>query len=214
MTGIGTTPTQVSALNALFDRGLNYELQNRFSSVEEFEQRVRELLSTTATRQAEDLSTIALRESTMLRETDRATLVAEARRKAAILYSALDKRLGEMGKKLNGSLFSFVRDHRRPADLKEYGERIFDHTVNVQVQNHPFQIGIFHLISCKENECSVLRLTYELSGPGAKDVETIVVMRYDAKLGQPDVELIGASFEQAVAAAIPKLRDLIQFKPR
>jgi hypothetical protein len=212
MIGIGPTPTHVALLNALFDRGFNPELQNRFQTLEEFEGRVRELSSPTPAQPVEDLSVIASRESGVLRETDRATLLAEVRLKAAVVHQALDKRINEVSKKLSGSLFSFIRDHRRPADPnpKEFGERIFDHSINVQVQNHPHQIGIFHLIACKGNECCVLRLTYEPSGAGARNVETEIVMRYDAKLGRPDVELIASEFERAVAVAIPKLRDLIQ----
>ncbi len=66
-------PAQLSFLNALLDKGLNYELDSRFQTVDELIGRLKEILDPSARLPVEDLESIIARESAALKKNDRVT---------------------------------------------------------------------------------------------------------------------------------------------
>ncbi len=214
MTSIGLPAKQAEALNALFDRGFQHELQSRFQTLAEFESRVLELLSEISTPLLEDLSIIAQRESAVLRGTDRRTLLAGLRNSSTPLSAALRKKLTEIKVKLDGTLFKITAATSFRPFPKEEGDEVFLTTYDVGVNNHQTRIGIQFIVACKNSECVLLRRSYDWIGTKTDNPQTNMLMRYDARLGNPDISLMTADFEAAVAAAIQRLRTLIQEPPK
>ena len=205
------TPAHQAQLNALFDRGLSYELENRFQTIEELEMRVRELLTDSPSVPRESIGIIAKRESATLRQTDRKTLIGRLRAEAKVVKVPLGNWLGTINTQLKDSLFALsVASTYLGYEEAARGEEIYRFSVVLSVQHHDLQVHIDYLITCMGNECTVLRMMYDRNMGTFGEPANTVVMRYDARSGCADPELIGTDLEVAVAAAIPRLRLLTQ----
>jgi serine/threonine protein kinase len=73
LTGRVQNAVQLTLLNGLLDRGLNYELDARFQTVEELVGRLNEVANPAVKPVPEDLDAVASRESAALRKNDRKT---------------------------------------------------------------------------------------------------------------------------------------------
>lgn len=213
LTGKIKDEKQLSSLNLLLDRGLSYEIDSRFQTVDELVTRLREVVQLDFVAPGEDLDVVIARETAALRRTDRRTQLAECWANAQTLNQSLIQCLNEIGNKLmNQKTFTISWNGLVRGDNKksENGEIIAIFAIGVAVPIHNRQIQTIYTIASKGTECAVYRKIVEIIPGGENGVESpVLVMRYlwDTV---PGAATIIADIKQAVAKVIATLSARIQ----
>jgi hypothetical protein len=149
---------QRTLLNAFFDRGLSWELDSRFQTLDEIVSRLGEVLSPAALIPQEDLSSVAGRESALLRKSDRVSQIGDFRQEVYKLQEGWERNFQTITQKLSGTRFQVLRANNQPqiGDAK-FGDHLAAFFMQMGVQNHTMHLIIaYHFCSVGE-ECSIVR---------------------------------------------------------
>jgi serine/threonine protein kinase len=149
---------QRALLNAFFDRGFTWELDSRFQTLDEIVSRLGEVLNPAATVPQEDLSSVAARESELLRKSDRASQIGDFRQQVYNMREKWDRNLQLITQKLAKTRFHVHQANNRPeiGDPK-FGDHLEAYLMQMGVHNHTMHLIIaYHFCSTGE-ECSIVR---------------------------------------------------------
>jgi serine/threonine protein kinase len=228
---------QLSFLNAFLDRGLSYELDQRFQTVDELSKRLDEILAPATIQPIEDLEAVVATEDAALRKNDRKTQLAEFFKIASRLQNPILTHMGILQQKLSkynrfdlmwGRFVNPVQGKFDGGDLLSAGSFI------VSVQNHPINHEITYKIVAHGLECVVYREVSEQTtsgpsipiglrmsmpqgafvAPGPNSPGKLVqppsaILRYKGDI-EPNVAIIISDIERAITESIKAISKKIQ----
>ena len=206
--------SQRDALNLFFSRGLNYEIDLRFQTLDELAIRLNEILKPRTDEIVEDLDTVLAREAAALRKNDRKTQLSEYVANIQPINQSYNICFNEISTKLARQKFSLGWQGMATGinEKTSDGDIIGRVVCWVAVQNHPHIIQIHHKFVCHGSECTVYRELLE--GPphqATKTVEaTVVVYRYQADLAAPNGAVLIADLKKAITKAITIISHKVQ----
>jgi serine/threonine protein kinase len=229
--------TQLSFINAFLDKGLSYELDQRFQTVDELSNRLNEILAPSAIQPTEDLEAVAARADAALRKNDRKTQLAEYFKVALTLQNPVMSHMAIVKQKLSKyNRFDLMWGHlvSRAEGEFEGGDLLSTGSITVSILNHPISHLITYTIVAHGLECVLYREVSEqttsgppippglrlrmppgaLAGIGTTAETKIfqpssVVLRYKGDI-EPNVTIIISDIERAIAKSIEAISDKIQ----
>jgi serine/threonine protein kinase len=206
--------SQRNALNLFLGKGLNYEIDFRFQTIDELITRLGEIIKPPTTEIVEDLDTVIARESAALRKSDRKTQLSEYISMVQPLQQSYNQCWNQIQLKMSKQRsFSFGWSVMSTS-LTENGKEgdIFARIVCfVSVQNHPIMIQVHHIFVAHGIECTVYREIRE----GQQHTQTkiidspIVALRYQGESSPNGATLI-ADMNAAVTKAITIISRKVQ----
>jgi serine/threonine protein kinase len=211
--------SQRAALDLLLSRGLAYELDFRFQSIDELTSRLQEVLAPQNNVIAEDLDKVLVRETAALRRNDRKTQLSEYFSNLQQLQGSVNQCYNDLGRKfannrsfyLNQSADYFQNNLHNPNEKDARGELVARRVFGVGVHNHPLLLQIHYNVIAQGPECVFYREIHEgqFNQPSRPADPPIVVLRY---LGEssPDAHIIVKDMEAAVARAVTLISHKIQ----
>jgi eukaryotic-like serine/threonine-protein kinase len=203
---------QLSFLNSCLDKGLSYEIADRFQTVAELEVRLSEILKPPSFPPDEDLSTIAQREGEALFAVDARTRLAEYKKRASEVTKKLDDYIQAAFSKLNLTPFLLLKqDLIQRVHEQQKSPDVFNYSATLRVKEHEVHRIIKYRITVEENECVVYRQIIQHKPDNI--VETvegpIIVHRYLATQS-PNSEYIIKDLIGAVKESMIGLREQIE----
>jgi serine/threonine protein kinase len=207
---------QRDALNLFFSRGLNYEIDFRFQTIDELITRLNEILKPKTTEITEDLETVVAREAAALRKSDRKTQLAEYITCIQPLQQSYQLCCQDISSKLSKQRSFSLGWQAMTTQLtenSEQGEIIARVVAWVVVQNHPIMFQIHHTFISQGSECTVYRDIRE--GPLNSRTQikiadpAVVVLRYKGDTA-PNAPAIITDFKAAITKAITLISHKIQ----
>jgi serine/threonine protein kinase len=198
---------QRDALDLFFNRGLNYEIDFRFQTIDELISRLKELLNPSTTQIPEDMETVVAREVAALRKSDRRTQIAEYAANVQTLRQSYDLCCNDIARKLgnqNKFRFGWMGMTMANAQVFEGGEVIAFTIATLSVENHSVTFQIRHTFVAQGSECTVYRDI--LDGPPNSSQQKIadqsaVVLRYKGET-TPSAGFLVADFKAGVTKGI------------
>jgi len=207
-------PTQLARLNSLLDRGLSNELDARFQTVEDLVLRLNEVSNPNTELPAEDLETVAARESLALRKNDRKIQLTEFFQNATPLRQSLKQCVNDISQALakhrTFNVYS-AKEYDR-ANHKVADADCFAHwSIRLAVRDHPLNFDIDYTIVAHGVECEVGREVFQNPGTGERSSTGArqVVLRYQGDV-EPDKAAIVADVRAAVTRSIPLISEKIR----
>jgi serine/threonine-protein kinase len=214
LTGRVQNPAQLAMLNGLLDRGLNYELDSRFQTVEELIGRLNEVANPTEKRVTEDLDVVVSREVAALRRNDRKTQLSNYFANLQPLMQSVQQLFNDLQLRLSrhkAFSFGWVSSLQRATGKNERGDSIATICLMLTVENHPLRYEFHYSISAIGSECTLYREIQEVN-PG-KPTEIIeapaVVFRYQGD-NEIDRAAVVAEIRETVTRSIPLLSQRVQ----
>jgi serine/threonine protein kinase len=208
-------PSYVTALDLLLRRGLSYEIDLRFQTIDELINRLEEILKPGSEVAPENLDTVIARETAALRKNDRKTQLAEFFRHAQGLEQSLKLRLNDITRRLGTNKSFYVMDvhnafnsaNEKVAEGELIGRRIFA----IGVHNHQLLFQIHYLVIAQGPECAIYReLLDGQFHEQTKQVEKpVLVLRYQED-SLPDASIIVKDLDVGIARAITLLSHRVQ----
>jgi serine/threonine protein kinase len=208
---------QRAELDLLFSRGLSYEIDSRFQSIEELTGRLQYILQPSASGVIEDLDAVLTREMAAIRRVDRTTQLSDYYQNVWTLQQPMTDHLNNViSNKLSKYRTFYVREnnHQGFEKLNErsdvgdlFARRIFGVTLN----NHPHAVQVHYSFVAQGPECIVYREIKEGSlGEKGKPLDPVVtVFRYEGN-SEPDKQVMLKDMDAAVARSITLLSQKIQ----
>lgn len=187
-------------LETFFDRGFSTIIDMRFQTVDEFEGRLREVLSPANITADQDLVSFARESGERLLRFDRKTQLATFKRNSEkVLQAIRDTNDGLFAKKLNpyfAQNVDYENFYGRPAGCELLDLRS---AWRVQLAHNDTSFAIVYEIGAIGNECSIFRRL--LAGRNVKSLavvsDWVAILRYDG-LQPPDTRPISKDFEGCV----------------
>jgi len=211
-------PRQLALLNGLLDRGLSYELDARFQTVDELVSRLGEIANPTVKPPLEDLDTVAAREAAALRKNDRTTQLSHYYSGAQALNHSISQCITDLNIRLKRHFNTFsvgptgpnVRV-RRSNGKSDNGDKVAEMMIELNVQNHPVKFQLRYSINAVGTECTLYRMIDEIvPNKQPKSVETeTVVFRYQGE-NEIDKAAVVADIRDTVTRSIPLLSQCVQ----
>ncbi len=203
-------PIQLAFLNALLDRGLSYELDLRFQTVEELVKRLEEVISPPSGQPSEDLEAVAARETAALKKNDRLTQLSDFFQ-VVFMSGFLTPYLGKINQMLaksgGFSLEQAVPIVRGNGKFLE-GDLVCESRLRVRVSNYGHNVVLIYSIAAHGLECVVYRQTVDAGvtslGMDTPRSKPAVVLRYQGHT-RPDASVLQKDIEAAVAGSITAL---------
>jgi hypothetical protein len=220
LTGRVQNSVQLAMLNGLLDRGLNYELDARFQTVDELIGRLNEIANPAAKLPVEDLDTVAAREAAALRKNDRKTQLSDYFANVQGLGQSTQQCVVDLNNRLskhfNTFSVSLPRQIDRGAGKTDLGDLVAVMAIRLAVKNHKIIYEIKYSIAAQATECTLYREIDEII-PGTvigqkttRQIETkLAVTRYQGE-NEIDHALVVADIRETVTRAIPWLSHRIQ----
>ena len=207
-------PSQLALLNWLLDRGLNYELDSRFQTVEELIGRLNEVANPTAKRIVEDLDTVVAREAAALRKNDRKTQLSNYYTNLQPLVQSVNQLVNDLQLRLSrhkAFSFGWLGGLTRVTGNNERGDSFAVMSFMLTVENHPLRYEFHYSVSAVGSECTLFREIQELNPGGAtKIVEAAsAVFRYQGD-NAIDRAAVVAEIRETVTRSIPLLSQRVQ----
>jgi serine/threonine-protein kinase len=214
LTGRVQNPAQLAMLNGLLDRGLNYELDSRFQTVEELIGRLNEVANPTEKGVTEDLDVVVAREAAALRKNDRKTQLSNYFANLQPLMQSVQQLVNDLQLKLSrhkAFSFGWVSGLQRAAGKNERGDSIATMSLMLTVENHPLRYEFHYSVSAVGSECTLYREIQELNpGRPTKTIEApAVVFRYQGD-NEIDRAAVVAEIRETVTRSIPLLSQRVQ----
>jgi serine/threonine protein kinase len=211
---------QRAALNLLLNRGLNYEIDSRFQTIDELTNRLEEILKPGAKEIIEDLETILVRETAALRKNDRKTQLNEYFRNVQLLQQSMLLRFHEtqaMLQKHKDFFYLIIPNSMSFEKLYEktqQGDLVGRAKFGCGAHNHDIFLQIHYTVVAHGSECSIYREFQEGQfhvQPKPVDLPTLV-LRYngDLPLSTHDAAEFVADMDKAVKKAITIISQKIQ----
>ena len=205
---------QRNALNLFLSKGLNYEIDFRFQTIDELITRLGEILKPPTTEIVEDLDAVIARESAALRKSDRKTQLAEYISMVQPLQQSYNQCWIQIQSKLTRQKSFTLGWSGMSTSLNESGNEgdVFARFVCfVSVQNHPIMIQVHHIFIARGIECTVYREIREgQMNTQTKIVEpAVVALRYQGEATPNGATLI-ADMNAAVTKAITIISRKVQ----
>ena len=209
--------SQRNALDLFFSRGLSYEIDARFQTVEELSDRIEEIIRPRPTEVFEGLESVLSREVNALRKNDRATQLTEYYNNVQPIDQSLTLKLNELHGKVNkvGSYFNIMVTSpyfQRCYDKTPMGDLIARRIFGVGVQNHQHFFQIHYKVYSQGTECSVFREIFEgqlHEQAKATTEQPLLLLRYHGD-SSPEAAVVVSDMERAVARAITLISQRIQ----
>ena len=220
LTGRVRNEEQQTALNLLLNRGLNYEIDSRFQTIDELTNRLVEILRPGSKEIVEDLETVLLRETTTLRKNDRTTQLNEYYRNLQPLYQSIMSRINETQARLqqHKDYFHLLQEgagqFEKLNKKTEQGDLIARTRFGCGTRNHVLFLQIRYTVVAQGSECTIYRDIEEGQfHEKSKPVDPPwLVLRYqgDCDLSIPDKAVVVADVEKAVSKAVTIISQRIQ----
>jgi len=214
LTGRVQNAVQLKLLNSLLDRGLNYELDARFQTVEDLIERLNEVANPAVKPPVEDFETVVARESLALRKSDRKTQLTEYYQNASPLRQSLEQCLNTISQTLtkhrtfNAHLIqAFSRGKTKVGD----GDCFAEWTIRLQVRDHPLYFDIHYTIVANGSECEVGHEIFQGSSTsqGKSQGTRLIALRYQGDV-EPDKAAIVADVRETVTRAISAISESVR----
>jgi hypothetical protein len=207
-------PSQLALLNGLLDRGLNYELDSRFQTVEELIGRLNEVANPTEKRVTEDLDIVVARETAAFRKNDRKTQLSNYFANLQPLMQSVNQLINDLQLRLSrhkAFSFGWVSGLQRATGKNERGDSIAVISFMLTVENHPLRYEFHYSISAIGSECTHYREIQELNlGKPTRIIEApAVVFRYQGDT-EIDRAAVVAEIRETVTRSIPLLSQRVQ----
>lgn len=205
---------QLALLNSLLDRGLSYELESRFQTIDELISRLNEVVNPMTKPQIEDLDVVAAREAASLRKNDRKTQLSNYYARAQLLGQSVSQCINDLTVRLsrhNAFSVGWARSFERANGKSERGDDIAKMGFMLNVQNHALRYEFHYSICAQGAECTLYREVQELNpGKPTKLIEAAtVVFRYQGE-SEIDRAAVVADIRETVTRLIPLLSQQIQ----
>ncbi len=212
---------QRTALNLLLNRGLNYEIDSRFQTIDELTNRLVEILNPGSQEISEDLETVLIRETAALRKNDRTTQLNEYFENVQSLHQSMILKLSEITTRFqNHRNFFYLmpisgRFERLNGKTQE-GDLLALERFGFGAHNHQkIALQIHYKVVAQGAECSIYREIFEGQPhqPPSKSIESaVLVLRYqgDSPIITSDAAIVVADMGKAVSKAITIISNKIQ----
>jgi serine/threonine protein kinase len=207
------------ALDLLLSRGLGYELDLRFQSIDDLTNRLKEILTPQNNSVIEDLDTVLVRETAALRRNDRKTQLSEYFNNVQPLQQSINLRYNDISRKLQGNRNFYLVQHQdhfqsylhNHNENDSRGELVARRFFGLGVQNHQLVLQIHYYVIAQGPECVFYREIREghVHQQGQAYDPPVILLRY---LGEtsPDATIVVKDMDAAVARAITLLSHKIQ----
>jgi len=208
------TPSQLTLLNGLLDRGLNNELDSRFQTVDELIGRLNEVANPSTNRFVEDFDTVAAREAAALRRNDRKTQLSNYFVNVQLLQQSANQCVVDINTKLSkhkAFSFGWVHGLVRMTGKNELGDEVARISFMLTVQNHALYYEIHYSIYALGSECALYREIQEMipGGPSKIIEAPSVVLRYQGE-SEIDRAAVITDIRETVSRAISMLSQRVQ----
>ena len=211
---------QRTALNLLLNRGLNYEIDSRFQTIDDLINRLEEILKPGSKEIVEDLETVLTRETAALRKNDRTTQLNEYFQNVQTLQQSIGIRLNDIAVRLqkhrNFFYMNQIQGQLEKLNGKtSQGDLLASKKFSFGAYNHQnIHLQINYTIVAQGSECSIYREILEGHfhvTPKPVDPQ-ILVLRYNADFGFStlDAAVVIADMDNAVAKTITIISNKIQ----
>lgn len=208
---------QRSDLDLLFSRGLSYEIDSRFQTIEELTSRLEHILKPGVSGISEDLDTVLTREMATIRRVDRKTQLSDYYQNVWTLQQAMTDHLNnEISNKLSKYRTFYVREHNNKTfeilnEQVQGGELFARRVFGIIANNHTFVVQIHYTVIAQGPECVIYREIKEgpLEEKGKPLDPMVTVLRYEG-YSEPDKQVILKDINDAVARSITLLSQKIQ----
>jgi hypothetical protein len=210
--------SQRDALNLFLDRGLNYEIDFRFQTLDELEIRLNEILNPHTDDVTEDLETALRRETAALRKNDRKTQLAGFVNNIRQLQQSYQMFYSQIGQKLANQTFLMGWKEMETGihEKTDQGDLIGRAVCWLMVQNHPqHAIQVQHIFVATGIECTIYRQfigepPHQYPQTSSKPIEPpSVVCRYHGD-SQPIAATLIADMQKGITKAITLLSRIVQ----
>ena len=216
---------QRDALNLLLNRGLSYEIDSRFQTIDELTNRLEDILKPGSKETSEDLEMVLIRETTALRKNNRATQLNEYYQNMQSLHQSMVLRLNEIQARLQKhrdffylsqeNNLSFLNFSFQKSDEKrQQGDLVASNKFGCGAHNHPIFLQIRYMVFAQGSECSIYRDIREGNfHETPKHIDSpILVLRYqgDSALSTPEAAVVVADIDKVVSKAITIISQKIQ----
>jgi len=202
-------PSLLGKLNSLLDRGLNYELDSRFQTIEQLVTRLDEIANPASKQKIEDLDVVAARETATLRKQDRRTQLTIYYNNTAPLQQSLAQCVNEIQgrlQKYNSFSFQFINNLSRETGKADKGDYLAMFGFMTAVQQHDLRLHIYYKIFAVGSECTVYREILEFfPGKGSKPIESLTVVARYQGVNEIDRAAIVADIRETVSRTIEML---------
>ena len=163
---------QRDILNLLLNRGLSYEIDSRFQTIDELTNRLEEILKPGSKETSEDLEMVLIRETTALRKNNRATQLNEYYKNVLPLQQSMLSRFNEiqatlqkhrdffyllLEHNLSFQNFSFQKLNEKPPQ----GDLVTSNKFGCGAHNHPIFLQIRYMVIAQGSECSIYSVIFE-----------------------------------------------------
>ena len=198
--------SQRNTLNLFLSKGLNYEIDFRFQTVDELITRLDEIIKPSTTEIVEDLDTVIARESAALRKSDRKTQLAEYISMAQPLLQSYMQCWQQVQAKLSRQRSFAIGWSGMTTSITENGKEgdVFARVAcYISMQNHPIMIQIHHAFVAHGLQWTVYREIRE----GQLHTQTKIIepptvaLRYQGESSPNGATLI-SDMNTAIAKAI------------
>jgi serine/threonine protein kinase len=211
---------QRSLLMSLLDRGLQYEVDQRFQTAAEFENRLNELLSVESNTPSIDLEELAQRHGKILRQNDRKTQLADLRRACNMMPQQMLNHCAKLAQQLQASGRFSIQGGGNPPSFKIDPPQgledikvshvacltVAEHDVMYFIVHWAFAAGLdgeIHRLIARGNKPAVFGPVQRVS-PG-KIIDWELITRFSA-VGF-EVNVVLDDLNQCIARAIPLITD-------
>lgn len=209
--------TKLAFLNSFLDKGLTTQFDDRFKSLEEFEKRLRQILTPPGKAPFEDPESIRLRQANALRKIHKPSRMAEYKKRAEFLYPLLNERLNVHNARYENSGFlifsnSLIRLHN-VADLTGNVKDIFCYRINIRLQatasqRTPSCVAQYNTVEVG-NECIIYRKIFLNYGNVDVDVEPATPIYHYLCQKKPEVQVLLADMDQTIVNCIDQLTEAL-----
>lgn len=203
----------IGQLEVLFNRGFAPNVDNRFQTIEEFQDRITLMTADTSGALPEDPIAVAERASAVLRQRDRKTQLQEFLPHANEIHQALQKFAKGFANKLGRFMLSTGNEQNLGRQLPDNLDRVSPQQFKVQINpahhNH-LRIAVYTVASHGE-QCVILRQRFSRDASN-NQIEAVdeyqELLWYDATV-VPDLAPVTTDIQTCINAAIQELTDVV-----
>jgi len=205
---------QLAALNLLLDRGLAYEIDSRFQTIDELTGRLGEVLAPDFRSPPEDFDKAIARHAAALRKNDRKTQLADCRTKAMILTQSINQCVSDIQNRArNHTAFAISWPSMVMGSNGKcvFGDEVAYFDIFIVFAVHGRQCSAHYTIASKGMECEIYReIRYQHPAGRVETIDApLMVTRYSGE-ESPDAAAVVADIKPAVLRAIEVLSAKIQ----